>query len=279
MARSSLEKSFDKQQKDAKRAQQKTELRERASAIVNARPLINGFRLMDSAAEEALSAIMEFYNGNDQNQVQGNDQKFPAHMRQSTSLEFEKLLIYGMLSTYTVYIGSMWTAVLTQKAKTYFSDKETAEAIPMVREEKQMRKQYDVFVSHASRDKLDYVGNLYMALRKLGISIFYDSDVLSWGDNWKEMIISGTDQSEFAIVVISDKFFGREWTERELNEFLQRQNETRQKIILPLLHNISFDELRDHYPALEAIQAIKSSDYSVEEIAIQLAKELIKRYR
>ena len=32
------------------------------------------------------------------------------------------------------------------------------------------RKQYDVFLSHASKDKSDYVESLYMVLRRLGIS-------------------------------------------------------------------------------------------------------------
>jgi len=142
-----------------------------------------------------------------------------------------------------------------------------------------MRKQYDVFLSHANKDKLTYVDSLYIALRKLGINIFYDSDVLSWGDNWKEAILNGVAQSEFAIVVISRDFFGREWTERELNEFLQRQNEGGQKLILPLLYEISFDELKKHYPALESIQSLKNTETSADDIAILLAKELIKRYK
>ena len=91
--------------------------------------------------------------------------------------------------------------------------------------------------------------------------------------------MDGTAQSEFAIIVISNQFFGREWAERELNEFLQQQNENGQKIILPLLHEISFDELKAHYPELEYIQSLKTSDHSKDAIAILLAKELIKRYR
>ena len=74
-------------------------------------------------------------------------------------------------------------------------------------------------------------------------------------------------------------FFGREWTEKELNEFLNQQNESGQKIVLPLLHEISLDELKEHYPQLGDIQCINTKDYSKEEITILLAKELIKRYK
>ena len=136
-----------------------------------------------------------------------------------------------------------------------------------------------MFISHANADKLDYVDELYLAIRKLGISIFYDSEEISWGDNWKNVILNGTESSEFAIIVISDNFFDREWTERELNEFLNRQNTSGQKIILPLLYNITVDDLKAKYPELSEIQCITTERYSKEAISILLAKELIKRYK
>jgi len=138
---------------------------------------------------------------------------------------------------------------------------------------------YDVFISHANKDKSDYVDELYLILRKLGINIFYDSDVLSWGDNWKQVILDGTEKSEFAIIVISENFFGREWTERELEEFLKRQNANGQKIVLPLLHNVTLDKLVEKYPDLGDIQMISTDKYSKEEIVILFAKELIKRLK
>ncbi len=118
-----------------------------------------------------------------------------------------------------------------------------------------------------------------MSLRRLGIQIFYDIDSISWGDKWKDRILNGIAESEFAIIVISKNFFGREWTERELKELLTRQNDLGQKIVLPLLYDISIDDLKDKYPEVGDIQCISNKDYSKEEIAILLAKELIKRYR
>ena len=138
---------------------------------------------------------------------------------------------------------------------------------------------YDVFISHANKDKIEYVDSLRTEINKLGINVFYDTDVLSWGDNWKKKILDGTAKSEFAIIIISKNFFGREWTERELKEFLERQNNSGQKIILPLLHDITFDELAEQYPSLSEIQCIKTCDYSKEQICILFAKELIKRLK
>ena len=171
---------------------------------------------------------------------------------------------------------------LTNEALEYFKNKENyliRKAASYKNEVKMKRKQYDVFISYANADKSGYVDDLYMVLRKLGISIFYDSDALSWGDEWKKVILDSTNTSEFAIIVISENFFDREWTERELHEFLKRQNENGQKIVLPLLHNITMDDLKAKYPELADIQVINSKEVTKEEIAILLAKELIKRYR
>lgn len=142
-----------------------------------------------------------------------------------------------------------------------------------------LRKMYDVFLSHASADKLDYVEDLKQTLDILGIDVFYDKDTIEWGDKWKEKIYEGLEKSEFAIIVISEHFFGREWTEEELKNLLERQNAEGQKLILPIVHNITTDELKEKYPAVADIQAIESKDNSYEKIALLFAKQLIKRYK
>ena len=138
---------------------------------------------------------------------------------------------------------------------------------------------YDVFISHANKDKLTFIDELYNSLDDLGINIFYDKKSLEWGDKWKDRILDGVKQSEFAIIVISENFFDREWTEKELNEFLNRQNKNGQKIILPVVHNITMEQLRDKYPSVAEIQAINSQDYTCDQIAILFAAQLIKRLK
>ena len=138
---------------------------------------------------------------------------------------------------------------------------------------------YDVFISHANADKIEYVDQLKESIDKLRIKVFYDKDSLEWGDNWKTKILEGVGQAEFAIIVISENFFGREWTEKELREFLSRQNTNGQKIILPILHNITTAQLKEEYPAVADIQALNSADYSCDEIALKFAGQLIKRLK
>lgn len=117
------------------------------------------------------------------------------------------------------------------------------------------------------------------SLEKLGVKIFYDKNTLEWGDNWKERILDGTKKAEFAIIVISENFFDHEWTENELNEFLNRQNRNGQKLILPIVHNITNNDLRIKYPSVAEIQSIDSCNHSCDEIALLFARQLIKRLK
>lgn len=139
--------------------------------------------------------------------------------------------------------------------------------------------EYDVFLSHANKDKPDIVDDLYRSLEKLGVKIFYDKKEIEWGDDWKERILNGTEKSEFAIIVISENFFDREWTERELNTFLNKQNEKGQKIVLPILHKITTEQLKNKYPKVAEIQGISTKDYTCDQISILFARQLIKRLK
>lgn len=60
---------------------------------------------------------------------------------------------------------------------------------------------------------------------------------------------------------------------------MKRQNASGQKVVLPLLHNISLDMLKNKYSILGDIQVIDTTCYSKEEITILFAKELIKRLK
>lgn len=284
MAKSSLEKTIEKQQREAKKMADQEARRQRASAIVNGQPQVGGMRIMDQAAEEVFAAVLSCYDGNEKRYVHSNCDVIPEAHQNSLLLEFEKLTMYGVITSPRVWIDAMWEVTLTPQGLTYFEDKaktqqKEEDQIFQIMKSRADKKEYDVFISHANADKSDYVDELYLVLRKLGVKIFYDTEVLSWGDNWKQVILDGTAKSEFAIIVISENFFDREWTERELEEFLKRQNEGGQKIVLPLLHNISLDMLKEKYPLLGDIQVIDSGRHSKEEITILFAKELIKRLR
>ena len=137
--------------------------------------------------------------------------------------------------------------------------------------------QFDVFVSHANDNKAEFVNALTIALSRLDISIWYDANILDWGDNWKLQIANGLQKCRFGIVVISPEFLGRKWTEKELNELLQRQNETGEKVILPLLYKMTVDDMKKQYPQLADFQArIITPEDDVRDIVIDFARILIR---
>lgn len=276
MAKSKEQKILEKQI----RTQQRTA---RAEGLVSGAHMVDGFRILDPQSEELLREILKQYNGNENNYINFNSTVLPRYLQDQCPVIYEALQMYGLVSDVTSYFrGAMIT--LTDSGKNYFIDKEsvenrTTENIGERAPSMTGKRHYDVFLSHANADKLDYVDNLYRSIQMLGIDIFYDSRVLSWGDDWKDVILKGTETAEFAIVVISNNYFGRTWTEKELVKFLGRQNESGQKTILPLLYGITIDELREHYPELADIQCISADQYSKDQIAILLARELIKRYK
>lgn len=140
---------------------------------------------------------------------------------------------------------------------------------------------YDVFLSHANADKINFVEKLKQSFDKLGISVFYDKDSIEWGNNWSQKIAEGLDKCDFGVVIVSKDFYDREWTEKELKSLLIRQNKNGDNIILPILYNTNLDELKKHckkscYKDLVKIQFIRfPEDYDIKDITILLAKKLL----
>ncbi|MCQ2393862.1 MAG: toll/interleukin-1 receptor domain-containing protein [Kiritimatiellae bacterium] len=137
--------------------------------------------------------------------------------------------------------------------------------------------EYDVFVSHANDNKQAFVDSLSAGLNRLGIKVWYDSSVLDWGDDWKAKIEEGLAKSRFGIVVLSPQFIDREWTTKELQELLNRQNERHEKVVLPLLYNLTVDDMKAKYPDLAPIQArVIREDEDAKDVVIDFARILIR---
>lgn len=136
---------------------------------------------------------------------------------------------------------------------------------------------YNVFVSHSSDDKVEYVDDLVEAIKAQGISVFYDTDVISWGDNLKERIDQGLQNCDLALIVISPSYFGKEWTEYEIATLLKRQDAEKNKLILPILYHVSKDELVSHYPLLKDVVFKHSKSLSKQKIASEIKRELEKK--
>lgn len=109
---------------------------------------------------------------------------------------------------------------------------------------------YDVFISHASQDKEDFVEPLAELLAEMGFKVWYDDFVLKVGDSLRRSIDKGIANSEYGLVVLSAHFFAKGWTERELDGLTAREVAGRRKLILPIWHNIGEDDVREYSPSL-----------------------------
>src|SRR6185436_12735864 len=95
-------------------------------------------------------------------------------------------------------------------------------------------KKWDVFISHASEDKDDFVRPLAQALAQLGVKVWYDEFTLVVGDSLSRSIDRGLTASTYGIVIISPSFIEKKWPERELRGLVAREIEEEQKVILPI---------------------------------------------
>jgi hypothetical protein len=129
-------------------------------------------------------------------------------------------------------------------------------------------KKWDVFISHASEDKSDFVDPLANALEKSGLSVWYDKTTLTVGDGLRRSIDAGLANSRFGVVVLSHKFFAKHWTQQELDGLFARQVQGA-KVILPVLHRMTHDELRAHSLMLADLKAA-NSDSGVQQVVKEL---------
>lgn len=139
-------------------------------------------------------------------------------------------------------------------------------------------KDYDVFISHASEDKDDVARPLAEALRKNGLSVWYDEFELRIGDSLRRKIDKGIANSNFGVIVISRDFISKGWTNYELDGLITRAVNGEQTM-LPIWHNITKREVINYSPSLADKLARSTTDFTVEEIADEIADLIQERKR
>ena len=131
-------------------------------------------------------------------------------------------------------------------------------------------REFDVFISHASEDKESIVRPLAVSLKERGLSVWFDEFELRIGDSLRRKIDAGIARSRFGIVVLSPSFFAKSWPQYELDGLVTMAVSGRQ-VMLPLWHGISKDEVQNQSPTLADKVALRTSDYTVEEIAVEIS--------
>lgn len=125
--------------------------------------------------------------------------------------------------------------------------------------------QFDVFISHATEDK-PYVEPLVKALEAAGIKVWFDKTAFEWGDDLRPSIDRGLANCRYGIVIFSKAFLRKKkWTEYELNSLFALEQPGR-KIILPIWHGITRDDVLEYGAGFADRLAKVSSKDSYDDI-------------
>ena len=133
--------------------------------------------------------------------------------------------------------------------------------------------QHDVFISHASEDKDTFVRELATRLVENHIDVWYDEFSLTVGDSLQTSINKGLASSRFGIVILSPNFIEKPWTQRELQGLVARQILGKNKVILPIWHNVSAQDVMAFSPPLADTFAL-GSENGIEALIHDLMKVL-----
>ncbi len=132
---------------------------------------------------------------------------------------------------------------------------------------------WDVFISHAWEDKAAVARPLYEALTGHGATVWFDEAELRIGDSLRRKIDRGLANSAFGVVIFSEHFFAKGWPQYELDGVVT-QSVAGEQNLLPIWHKVTKDEVRAHSPSLADKVARSTADFTVDEIAEEIARRV-----
>jgi len=117
------------------------------------------------------------------------------------------------------------------------------------------------FISHDSRDKEEIAMPLALKLSELGIPVWFDEFSLKLGDSLRESIEKGIKETAFCILILTKNFLTNEgWTKTEFNSVFTKEIVQKNKVMLPIWHNVSKEEVYKYSPSLVDRLAAKWSE-------------------
>ncbi|MCW2540967.1 MAG: Molecular chaperone Tir [Frankiales bacterium] len=130
---------------------------------------------------------------------------------------------------------------------------------------------WDVFISHASEDKDRVARPLRDALARLGITVWLDEAQMRIGHSLRRKIDDGIRSSRFGVVILSEAFLRKGWTNHELDGLVTRTVAGEQSL-LPIWHDLDAAQVRAFSPSLADKVALSTGQFSIQEIAEQIAE-------
>ncbi|KAF3945581.1 hypothetical protein CMV_028059 [Castanea mollissima] len=103
---------------------------------------------------------------------------------------------------------------------------------------------YDVFLSFRGEDtRHSFTDHLYEAFRLIGIEAFRDSEKLQLGQEIASELIQAIENSQYAIVVFSEKYADSRWCLDELAEIVECKKNKGLKVV-PVFYHVDPSDVR-----------------------------------
>jgi hypothetical protein len=136
----------------------------------------------------------------------------------------------------------------------------------------QNNRRADYFLCHDSRDK-PIARELFNALKKEGLKIFFDEYNIDFGDSIYQKIEEGIRDSRFGLILVTNNFIKNQaWAKKlEFESFVVKYLGTGQNIIIPVWSAVTVEEVRNASPMLAGLKAI-NTDIGYEAIAKELRR-------
>lgn len=128
----------------------------------------------------------------------------------------------------------------------------------------------DIFLCHAWDDRKESAKELHDLLESNGVSVWFSEKDIPLGTSFLREIDKGLVKSKIGIVLVTPNFLNRVEKEgvadKELSALLARDQ------LVPIVHNTTFEDLRDVSPLLGSRNGLSTSEESMEIIAQKLAE-------
>ena len=129
---------------------------------------------------------------------------------------------------------------------------------------------YDLFLCHAWDDRRGVAKELSDKLSAKGITVWFSENNLPLGSTMLREIDKGLAKSRAGIVLVTPAFLkrikGEGVAEKELSALLAKDR------LIPIVHNTTYDDLRDVSPLLGSRSGLDTSEDSLDEVASKLAE-------
>lgn len=150
-----------------------------------------------------------------------------------------------------------------------------ARELDRVRTQVEMRAQahpefFDMFLCHAWDDRRDAARQLCDQLKAKGVRVWFSEDDIGPGVPFMRAIDRGLAKSRAGIVLVTPALLKRlpsgGVADKELSELLARD------LLIPIVHETTFDALREVSPLLASRNGYDTADDSMEDIAIEISE-------